>query len=213
MAFTLAKLPTVKVLPLPEPKSAVTTWSWSMNDSAPAPATTPPEPAMASLWMLSLPVAVICKAPPTKPLNWLACAVTVVLLVALEVATPMPTKPAPMPVEKALVSIESMALMFTSPVVDKSVWPAKITLAEPLFSEVASTPVAPTNMPPAPAVAWLRTAESPAPSTAEMLTDRPVSVRLPKLLTSTSELTSDFAIDTPIATPEATEIPKASVLA
>ena len=73
--------------------------------------------------------------------------------------------------------------------------------------------MAPTNKPPAPAVALLRTAESPAPSTAEILTDWPVSVRLPRLLTATSELTVDLASDTPMATPEATDTPRASVLA
>ena len=67
--------------------------------------------------------------------------------------------------------MESMALTTTSPEVLNKVCPDKSTLAEPLFSDMAETPVAPTNMPPDPAVALLLAAESPAPSTAEMLID------------------------------------------
>ena len=135
-------------------------------------------------------------------------------LLALENASPMPSKPpAPIPVAVAFTSIASTALRIMSPVVVTTVCEPKRTLALPLFSEVAETPVEPISIPPAPAIAELETDAPLAPNTADTLTDWPVKVSEPKLLTATSESTVDLAIETPRATPEATDTPKASLLA
>ena len=205
--------PTTRVWPAATPRSALTIWSWSTEASAPAPDTTPPEPASALLSMLSLPLALTCRLPPTLPRTPVALTPTVLLLTALDTATPTPTKPTPTPKALASTAIESVADRVTSPVVP-SVTPApRLTRARPLLVDVAPAPVAPSSRAPAPAVAWLLTVEAPAPSTAATFTLAPRKFTGPAAFTSTAVDTVDNATDTPTAAPAPTATPRASVLA